>query len=111
MLIKDLLLSQNKIANNTLSIISDPDAYHLAGRTEVAILDGQNVPLPVTITAAIGDQIELCSIAWAERPDISAGGIQLSKNSFGVAVIRTYLDSGGTLRVTALPAIAYVAVH
>lgn len=111
MLNKDLLLIQNKITDNTLSIISDPDAYHLVGHIEVAVIDGQNVPLPITIEATIGDRIQLRPIISSRIPDIPSGGIQLSKNSFGITVVETDgLNGGGTIEVTALPAIAYVAL-
>ena len=110
MLNKDLLLI-NKITDNTLSIISDPDAYHLFGCIEVAVIDGQNVPLPITIEATIGDRIQLHPIVDLRAPDVAGGGIQLSKNSFGITVVeKDELNGGGTIEVTALPAIAYVAL-
>lgn len=110
MLNKDLLLIQNKITDNTLSIISDPDAYHLSGCTEVAVIDGQNIPLPITIVAAIGDRIQLLPIRNYPSADIPGSGIQLSKNSFGITVVEEYIEGGGTIEVTALPAIAYIAL-
>lgn len=110
MLNKDLLLIQNKITNNTLSIIPDPDVYHLAGHIEVAVIDGQNVPLPITIEAAIGDRIQLRSIKDSRLPDVAGGGIiELLKNSFGVTVVETdSFNNSRTIEVTALPAVAYV---
>nr|DAL59652.1 MAG TPA_asm: hypothetical protein [Caudoviricetes sp.] len=114
MLNKDLLLIQNKITDNTLSIISDPDpnVYHLVGRIEVAVIDGQNVPLPITIEATIGDRIQLHSIKDSRVPDLVNGSIQLSKNSFGITVVETdSFNGGGTIEVTALPAVAYVALY
>lgn len=111
MLNKDLLLI-NKITDNTLSIISDPNVYHLAGRIEVAVIDGQNVPLPITIEATIGDRIQLHSIEDSRAPDKVNGSIQLSKNSFGITVVETdSFNGGGTIEVTALPAVAYVALY
>lgn len=94
--------------DSTLTVLYDPQAWYPTGYEVFIVEDGRTITRtnPITLNAQIFETFILSyRKSTSGTPDKISGSFRLSDSSFGVELEKN------TLVVTALPAVAYVALQ